>query len=123
RSQGCRRGWCDLKKRSSVDIYGLVKVFHRFGKMLQAEKVVAKSFGVALQPLKSVAEEKDVPKRFKVSCVELNDLIGRHLDLRDEKVGCKDKRIQFLQEAVNLIRQSPLEPYRDKPAPEGYVYL
>ena len=38
RSQGCRRRWCDLKKRSSVDIYGLLRVFHRFGTMLQSQK-------------------------------------------------------------------------------------
>jgi len=123
RSQGCRRGWCDLKKRSSVDIYGLVKVFHRFGKMLQSEKVVAKWFGMELLPLKSVAEEREAPKRFKVQCGELNELIGKHLDLRDATVGGRDKRNQFIQEAVNLIRHSPLEEYRGMPASEGYVYL
>jgi hypothetical protein len=123
RSQGCRRRWCDLKKRSSVDIYGLVKVFHRFGKMLQAQKTVAKWFGMAVQPLKSAAEEKELPKRFKVSCGELQELIAKHLDLRDEKVGGKDKRLQFIQEAVDFIRHSPLEDYRGTPAPDGYVYL
>ena len=68
RSQGCRRWWCDLKKRSSVDIYGLLKAFHQFGSMLQAQKIVAKWFGLPLQPLKSTRQEKDYVKRFKVSC-------------------------------------------------------
>jgi hypothetical protein len=123
RSLGCRRGWCDLKKRSSVDIYGLVKVFHRFGKMLQAQKVVAKWFGMPMQPLKSVAEEKDLPRRFKVSCGEINDLISKYHDLRDEKVGGREKRNQFIQEAVDLIRNSPLTDYHGRPAADGYVYL
>ena len=123
RSLGCKREWCDLKKRNSVDIYGLIKVFHRFGKMGQSEKVVAKWFGMPMQPLKSVAEEKDLPRRFKVSCGEINDLISRYPDLRDEKVGGKDKLNQFLQEAADLIRYSPLEEYCGKPAPAGYVYL
>jgi len=123
RSQGCRRRWCDLKKRGSVDIYGLVKVFHRFGKMLQAQKVVAKWYEMALKPLKSAAQEKELPKRFKVYCEELNAIISRYTDQRDEKVGGKDKVLRFINEAVDLIRRSPLEEYSGKPAPMGYVCL
>ena len=123
RSQGCRRWWCDLKKRSSVDIYGLIKVFHRSGSMLKAQKIVAKWFDMPLQPLKSTAQEKDYNRRFKVSCAELDAIISRYSDLRDEKVGGKGKTLLFIKEAVDLIRHSPLEEYRDKPASEGYVYL
>jgi hypothetical protein len=123
RSQGCRRWWCDLKNRGSVDIYGLVKVFHRFGKMSQALKMVAEWFDMKLQPLKATAEEKTFHERYKVSCTSLNDLITKYADLRDEKVGGKDKVLKFINEAVDLIGHSPLKEYRDLPAPEGYVYL
>jgi len=42
--------------------------------MLLAVRMVAKWFGVAVKPLKSVAEERELPKRFKVSCTDLTGL-------------------------------------------------
>ncbi len=82
-----RGGWCDLKKRKSVDIFGLVKAFHGFGKMAPAVRLIEKWAGFRFAPFASSADKPSLTKRFKVSCADIQDLITQHLDLRDEVVG------------------------------------
>lgn len=124
RSGTCqRRGWCDLKKRLSVDIYGLVKVFHGFIKMTPAINIVGDWLGLDLIPPSSQKEKTSATHRFKVSCEAIDDLIKRYSDLRDAKIGSREKLKTFLKEARDLIRFSPLEEYQSRPASQGYVYV
>ena len=94
-----RRGWCELKKRPSVDIYGLVKVFHGFIKMNPAIKIVGDWLGSDLIPPPTQKEKSLSTRRFKVSCEAIYDLIKRYSDLRDEKIGSGEKLKTFLKEA------------------------
>lgn len=124
RSGSCGRfSWCELKKRRSVDIYGLVKVFHCFIKMVPAIKIVGDWFGVDLIPPPSQKGNKTGTHRFKVSCEAIEDLINKYSDLRDLKIGSGEKLKSFLKEAKDLIRFSPREEYQGRPASQGYVYV
>jgi hypothetical protein len=124
RSMNCGRGgWCDLKKRKSVDLFGLIKASHGFNKMAPAVRLIEDWFGLRFAPFASSANKPSSTKRFKVSCKDIEDLIARHVDLRDDVVGRGQKLKGFLVAATRLISESELVDYSGRPAPEGFVYM
>lgn len=81
RSMLCERHWCKLHRqypqRIPVDIYSLIDLFEACG-LAQAVSIVAKWFGVKLQPFESAGAGPVKGYRYAVPKAAIYDLLGRY---------------------------------------------
>ena len=112
RSVLCQRKWCKLnldnpQRMSPIDIYSLIDLFEARG-LGQAMSIVAKGFGVKLQPPEAQGTAQVQGYRYSVSKQAVYELLSRYAAMRNQHVE------SFLKEAVELIQGSQVVPWHGR---------
>jgi hypothetical protein len=121
RSLLCERDWCKLNRRnpdriSPVDLYSLVDIFEGCG-LGQASSIVAKWFGVKLQPFESTGAAPVKGYRYAVPKQALKDLLARYAEMRRQHVEV------FIREAVELVQGCEVVPWHGRMFDEDRTFL
>jgi hypothetical protein len=106
RSKECMRTQCKLnlqnpKRKSPVDIYSLIQIFHGYRSAAKAKQIVAEAFEVRLGHFEfKDVEQESLIKRYAVAKWAIHDLIQRFSRIKHQQVQ------SLVDEAVNLIGTS-----------------
>jgi hypothetical protein len=106
RSRECFRTQCKLnlqnpKRKSPVDIFSLIQIFHGYRSVAKATTIVAEAFEIRIGKFEfKDVEKKPLIKRYAVPKWAINDLIQRFSDMRQQEVR------SLVDEAVDLIGTS-----------------
>jgi len=108
RSRDCRRTQCKLnlhnpKRKSRVDIFSLIQVFHGYRSVTKAKQIVAEAFEVRIGKFEfRDVEKKPLVKRYAVPKWAIEDLIQHFSDMRRQDIP------KLVSEAVDLVKGSQL---------------
>jgi hypothetical protein len=108
RSRECFRTQCKLnlqnpKRKSPVDIFSLIQIFHGYRSVAKATRIVAEAFEIRIGKFEfKDVEKKPLIKRYAVPKWSIHDLIQRFSDMRRQDIA------RFLEESVELIKSSQL---------------
>ena len=106
RSKECMRTRCKLnlqnpKRKSQVDVYSLIQIFHGYRSAAKAKQIVAEAFDVRLGHFEfKDTEQKPLIERYAVPKLAIQDLIERFSRVKHQQVR------SLVDEAVNLIETS-----------------
>ena len=104
RSKECLRTQCKLnlqnpKRKSPVDIFSLIQIFHGYRSVAKATKIVAEAFEIRIGKFEfKDVEKKPLIKRYAVPKWAIQDLIQRFSDIRHQDIP------RLVEEAVDLVK-------------------
>jgi len=99
-----------------VDIYSLIDLFEGCG-LAQAVSIVAKWFGVKLQPFESAGNGPVKGYRYAVPKAAIYDLFRRYPSMRHQHVE------DFIREAVQIVRGCALVPWHGRKFDNELAFL
>jgi hypothetical protein len=106
RSRECLRTQCKLnlqnpKRKSPVDIFSLIQIFHGYRSVAKATQIVAEAFEVRIGKFEfKDVEKKPLIKRYAVPKWAIQDLIQRFSDMRRQDIP------GLVHESVELVKNS-----------------
>ncbi len=105
-SKECLHTQCKLnlqnpKRKSRVDLYSLIQIFHGYRSVAKAKQIVAQAFEIRIGKFEfKDVEQRPLIKRYAVPKWAIRDLIQRFSDMRHQEVR------SLVDEAVDLISAS-----------------
>jgi hypothetical protein len=105
-SRECLRTQCKLnhrnpKRRSPVDIYSLIQIFHGHRSVATAKKIVSEAFEIQIGKFEfKDVEQKPLMNRYAVPKWAIQDLIGRFSDMHRQDIP------RLVEEALQLVQAS-----------------
>jgi hypothetical protein len=106
RSRECLRTQCKLnlqnpKRKSPVDIFSLIQIFHGYRSVAKATQIVAEAFEIRIGKFEfKDVEKKPLIKRYAVPKWTIHALIQRFSDMRRQDIP------RLVDEAVELVTTS-----------------
>ncbi len=106
RSRECLRTRCKLNlqnpnRKSPVDIFSVIQIFHGYRSAAKAKEIVAEAFDIRLGHFEfKDLEQKPLIKRYAVTKWAVTDLIQRFSDMHRQDIP------RLVEEAVDLVKSS-----------------